>query len=140
VTVLVDTSVWSVAFRRSQNDLSSDQLRLRNLLQELITEGRAQLLGIVRQELLSGIRHNQQFEKLRVALRAFDDVKITAEDHEEAASIANRCRSAGITGNPIDFLICAVAMRRKWSILTVDEDFQHYSKYVPLMLLNRETY
>jgi predicted nucleic acid-binding protein len=133
--VLVDTSAWSLAFRRSRGDLSRNQLRLRNLLEELVTEGRAQLLGIVRQELLSGIRNQQQFEKLKLALRAFRDVEIITEDHEEAAILSNRCRAAGIPGNPIDFLICAVAIRHKWAILTVDEDFQRYSKLAALTLL-----
>jgi len=135
VTVLVDTSVWSLALRRNRRDLSRDQLRVLSLLQELVIEGRAQLLGIVRQELLSGIRHQQQFERLRTALRAFEDVKITTSDHEEAAAISNRCRSAGIAGHPIDFLICAVALRRKWAILTLDDDFQRYGRQLPLELL-----
>lgn len=132
--VLVDTSVWSLAFRRSKESLNSQQQRQRRALEELILEGRAQLTGIVRQELLSGIRHQQQFEKLRQTLRAFSDVAITTEDHEEAANIANLCRTAGVAGNPVDFLISAVAIRRKWEIFTLDEDFQRYRKHVPLDL------
>lgn len=133
--VLVDTSVWSIAFRRNWNDLGDHQRRTLNLLQELIPEGRAQLLGIVRQELLSGIRHQQQFDRVRIALRAFDDVKIVIDDHEEAAAIANRCRASGIAGHPVDFLICAVALRRRWAVLTLDEDFRQYSKHIQLTLV-----
>lgn len=132
--VLVDTSVWSLALRRQQENLNSQQLRLRRALEELVMEGRAQLMGVIRQELLSGIRHPQQFEKLRQTLRAFNDVVITTEDHEEAASIANRCRAAGVAGNPIDFLISAVATRRKWEIFTLDEDFRRFKKCIPLEL------
>ena len=132
--VLVDTSVWSLALRRQQENLNNQQLRLRRALEQLILEGRAQLLGVIRQELLSGIRHPQQFEKLRQILRAFNDVVITTEDHEEAASIANRCRAAGVAGNPIDFLISAVATRRKWEVFTLDEDFRRYKKCVSLEL------
>jgi predicted nucleic acid-binding protein len=135
VIVLVDTSVWSLAFRRNQNDLNSNQIRHLNLLQEIILEGRARLLGLVRQELLTGIRHHQQFAKLQIALRAYEDAAVVTEDYETAASIANRCRAAGIAGNPIDFLICAVALRHKWAILTLDADFRHYSMHVPLTLL-----
>jgi predicted nucleic acid-binding protein len=134
VIVLVDTSVWSLALRRIHGNLSPHQQQLRHTLEELIAEGRVRLLGIVRQELLSGIRHEEQFEKLRKALRAFDDIELTQEDHEEAASIANNCRSAGITGSAIDFLICAVATRRKWAVFTLDEDFQQYKRQIPLTL------
>ncbi|WP_222439805.1 type II toxin-antitoxin system VapC family toxin [Alloacidobacterium dinghuense] len=130
--MLVDTSVWSLALRRQQENLNNQQLRLRRALEELIMEGRAQLLGVIRQELLSGIRHQQQFEKLRRTLRAFHDVVITTEDHEEAARIANRCRAEGVAGNPIDFFISAVAVRRKWEVFTLDEDFQRYRKCISL--------
>jgi hypothetical protein len=134
VIALVDTSVWSLAFRRQQESLNREQLRFRHALEELVQEGRAQLMGIVRQELLSGIRHPQQFEKLRQALRAFHDVHTEMEDYELAANVANRCRAAGVAGNPVDFLIAAVAIRRKWEVLTLDEDFQRYKRHIPLTL------
>jgi predicted nucleic acid-binding protein len=134
--VLVDTSAWSLALRRNQNHLSDEQSRVLKLLQEVFTEGRARLLGLVRQELLSGVGHQEQFERLRTALRAFDDVEILTEDHENAAGIANRCRAAGLAGQPVDFLICAVALRRRWAILTIDKDFHPYRKVIPLTLLD----
>ena len=136
MTVLVDTSAWSLALRRNPSHLSEDQLRILKLLQEVFIEGRARLLGLVRQELLTGVRHREQFERLRTALRAFDDVGIFTEDHEDAAAIANRCRAAGLAGHAVDFLICAVALRRNWAILTLDKDFHQYSKVLPLILLN----
>jgi hypothetical protein len=54
--VLVDTPVWSLALRRKPDDLNPRQRQLTETLAELIREGRVQLLGPVRQELLSGIR------------------------------------------------------------------------------------
>jgi predicted nucleic acid-binding protein len=46
----------------------------------------------------------------------------------------NRCRAEGIAGSAIDFLICAAAHRRGWTILTTDRDFQNYASVVPLRL------
>jgi predicted nucleic acid-binding protein len=46
----------------------------------------------------------------------------------------NRCRARGIAGSAIDFLICAVAHRRKWQIFTVDRDFERYAKVLGLRL------
>ncbi len=132
--VLVDTSVWSLALRRHAKDLSLGQKQIRDELAELIREGRAQLLGPVRQELLSGIRSEPQYEQLRSELRAFDSPALAVEDYEEAARANNHCRRRGVNGSVIDFLICAVAMRRDWQIFTMDIDFSSYAKHVPIRL------
>lgn len=136
MTVLIDTSVWSLNLRRNPSVLSSAQRAYSDLLRQLILNDRAQLLGLVRQELLTGIRHAEQFERLKMVLRAFSDVPLTSEDHEEAAMIANRCRAAGIAATAADFLICGVSLRHNWPILTLDKDFHHIAKAVPIGLLH----
>ena len=133
--VLVDTSVWSLALRRRREQLSSSEAKLATMLAELIREGRVELLGLIRQELLSGIRDEAQFLKLLNMLRAFHDPNLEIADYEEAARINNLCRSRGIAGSAIDFLICAVAHRRQWAIFTNDHDFHKYASVIPLQLL-----
>jgi predicted nucleic acid-binding protein len=115
-------------------NLNPREQRLTAALQELIRDGRAQLMGPVRQELLSGIRQETSFRKLRDQLRAFDEPRIEVADYEEAAHINNRCRSRGIAGSAIDFLICAAASRRDWQIFTTDHDFTRYASAIPLKL------
>ena len=132
--VLVDTPVWSLALRRKQADLSAREGKLTHALAELIRDGRAQLVGVVRQELLSGIREEDRFRKLRDYLRAFDDPRLELADYEEAAQMHNRCRSRGIAGSAIDFLICAVADRREWQIFTTDRDFERYGRVLGVKL------
>ena len=132
--VLVDTSVWSLALRRKREDLSPEEVRLTKALAELIEEGRAQIVGPIRQELLSGIRDEETFLALRRHLRAFDEPHLEADDYEEAARMNNQCRRRGVTGSGIDFLICAVAYRREWEIFTTDRDFTRYAKVLALRL------
>lgn len=132
--VFVDTPIWSLALRRTPSDLSADQKALRRELAELIGEGRARLLGPIRQEILSGIKEEAQFQRLREHLRAFPDEPLATEDYEEAARSNNQCRRAGIAGSAIDFLTCAAAMRRKWAIFTTDRDFRRYAKPLSLRL------
>jgi len=132
--ILVDTSVWSLAIRRQDKALSAEENEIKQELAELIKEGRAQLIGPVRQELLSGIRTDAQYEVLRADLRAFDHPELTVEDYEEAARTSDRCRAKGLMGSAVDFLICAVAMRRNWQILTSDRDFLGYAQRVPIRL------
>lgn len=128
--VIVDTSVWSLALRRQkqQNSLIVNRLR------DLIADGRVVLLGAVRQEILSGIKYQEQFDKLRDPLRAFPDLKLDAEDYELAAEYFNICRRHGIQGANTDFLICATANRRNYEILTTDKDFINFSQYLPIVL------
>lgn len=132
--VLVDTSVWSLALRRKPGDLNAQERALTLALAELIREGRAQIAGVVRQELLSGIREAERFVKLRNYLRAFDEPTLEAADYELAAEMHNRCRSRGISGSTIDFLICAVAQRREWEVFTTDRDFEAYRKMLAVGL------
>lgn len=130
MNVVVDTSVWCLALRRQRSSTAAEVLELA----ELIREGRAALLGPVRQELLSGVPVARQYETLRQYLRAFPDVALEAEDYEEAAAYFNRCRSRGVQGSNTDFLICAAAARRRFTILTTDTDFAHFGKLLPIEL------
>lgn len=119
--LLVDTSVWSLALRRqNSSSLSSEEQRLKAVLTQAIQNGRVAMLGLIRQELLSGIKHEAQFEKVKSGLDPFLDEPILKFDHEYAARIYNECRSRGVEGGAIDILICAVAVRRGWEVLTAD--------------------
>ncbi|MCW5977170.1 MAG: PIN domain-containing protein [Bryobacteraceae bacterium] len=132
--VLVDTSVWSLALRRQPRDLNSRENLLVNELTELVQEGRAGMIGLIRQELLSGIKSSAQFEKLRRTLRAFPDEPVSFEDHEAAAKASNTCRAGGVAATTVDRLICAVAHGRGMTVFTTDADFDEYARHLPLRL------
>ncbi|GMU53049.1 MAG: hypothetical protein AMXMBFR33_21950 [Candidatus Xenobia bacterium] len=121
--VLVDTSVWSLAFRRKKVEAGAVVMELR----ELIQESRSCLVGPIRQELLSGIFIPDQSEKLRLKLRAFPDESLTTRDFELAASCFIECRAAGIQGSNTDFVLCAFSLERDIPVFTTDNDFELYS-------------
>jgi len=54
-------------------------------------------------------------------------------DYESAAeagqSVAGR---KGVVVSIVDILLCAMAMKREWSIFTTDPDFMNYSKVLPV--------
>ena len=133
MNVLVDSSVWSLALRRNT---TNDALSIVNVLRDLIADGRVVLLGAIRQEVLSGIRYKEQFARLREYLRAFPDLELTTEDYELAAEFFNTCRSNGVQGSNTDFLLCAVAHRRGYSIFTTDKDFENFRSHIPVVLLS----
>ncbi|MBD2594537.1 PIN domain-containing protein [Nostoc spongiaeforme FACHB-130] len=131
MSVIVDTSVWSLALRRRT---PPDSSRAIAILQNLIINDQVAMLGAIRQEILSGIRNFEQFTRLRDYLQALRDLELIAEDYELAAEFFNTCRSNGIQGSNTDFLICAVAHRRSYSILTTDNDFYTFRTHIPIIL------
>jgi predicted nucleic acid-binding protein len=127
--VLVDTSVWSLAFRRrSPQHPSVDELR------RLIVAGRAAIVGPIRQEVLSGIRETNAFERLRDRLGAFTDETLITADYELAAEFFNACLAKGLQGSNTDFLLCAVSVRHRMPLLTTDGDFHRYARVIPVAL------
>jgi predicted nucleic acid-binding protein len=137
--ILVDTPIWSFSLRRRAVDLSLSERRITRSLHDLVLQGRVQMLGSTRQELLSGIRDESQFRRIRNCLRDFPDVPLQQIDYEEAARMANDCRCAGIIGSPVDMLMCAVSVRHGWQIFSTDRDFAHYSRVVPLSLFSPDS-
>ena len=128
--VIVDTSVWSLSLRRQKQQNNS----IANRLRDLIADGRVVILGAVRQEILSGIKHQKQFKKLRDRLKAFPNPELDVEDYELAAEYFNICRRHGVQGANTDFLICAAANRRNYEIFTTDKDFINFSQYLSIVL------
>ena len=128
--VLPDTPIWSAALRRSESGTNA----YRSEMAKLIRHGVVEIVGPIRQELLSGIRDSAQFTIVRDHLRRFVDLPITTDDYEEAASCYNRCRAKGIQGSSTGYLICALAMRHDLAIFTDDRDFLGYQKLLPIRL------
>jgi len=127
--IIVDTCIWSLALHRKT---IASQTTIE--LQKLIEDSRVQMIGPVRQELLSGVSSPIQFKKLKTYLSAFSDCSMTTKDHELAAEYFNACRAKGIQGSAIDFLICAIASQNKFSIFTTDKDFNLYARVLPITL------
>jgi len=132
--VLIDTSVWSLALRRKTIDLSPHERRITKNLYELIHQEQVRLLGATRQEVLSGIREESMFMRIRDHLRGFRNVELDESDYEEAARATNQCVRKGITGSHVDLLMCAVAVRYGWQIFSSDRDFILYGKILPIQL------
>jgi len=130
--VLVDTSIWSLAFRKRERTIEDQHLI--DHLAKLVLDLDAVLIGPVRQEILSGISDKRKFNELRERLSILEDFPIKTEDYELAAEFYNDCRKHGIQGSHIDYLICAVAANNDFSIFTLDNDFINYKKHIKIRL------
>jgi len=128
--IVCDTSALSQFLRRS----SRADKGVARTVGKLIESNELALLGIVRQELLSGIKLPEHFERIDATTQALPLFFADDADHTTAAKFYNACRSKGIQGSPIDFLICSMAVRREFPILTADPDFEIYEPILPIEL------
>ena len=128
--VLVDTSIWSLALRRADRIAGPAAAELRRLIAAHLVE----IIGPIRQEILSGVRDRSQFDRLETNLRAFSDAPILTEDYVTAATFFDLCRARGVQGSNTDFLMCAVAVRNDFSVFTTDGDFVLFSRHLPIAL------
>ena len=127
MSVLIDTSVWSAAFRRPVGPIVAE-------LDRLVRAGSAKIIGPVRQEALQGFRRTQDFEQVRSRLGAFVDVPLHRDDYEQATIYFNLCRSKGVQGSNTDFLLCAVSASRAMPIFSTDKDFELFAQHFPVRL------
>jgi predicted nucleic acid-binding protein len=119
--LLVDTCVWSLSLRRrSTAKLSSAEQQMVAQLREAIQDGNALIAGPIRQEILSGIRDKPQFAKTEGLLAPFRDEEIRAGDYVEAARFFNLFQDHGVQCGATDTMLCAVAVRNHYGILTSD--------------------
>ena len=128
--VLVDTDVWSEALRKKKGAKSNFVAEL----SLLIEEGRVQLIGPLRMEILSGIRDDKIFGRLKKYLEAYPDRTLDSEIFVLAAQFLNLCRSKGVQGSNTDYLLCACSVLWEMPILSKDKDFLHFQKFLPIEL------
>ena len=135
--VLVDTSIWSLALRKSEKNDAENSIV--GLLAKLIRDTNIVIIGPIRQEILSGISQKSKYDELKSKLSIFRDQTLITDDFVLAAEYFNACRANGIQGSHIDFLICAFSVNNNYPILTLDKDFQFYKKYIPIKTIKIES-
>ena len=127
--LLVDTSVWSLAFRR---DNPPDDPLVEHLRQSLTNGADVSLTGIILQELLQGVRGPKQRRMLLTRLEALPLIVPERRDHVEAAEVRNTCRRRGVQLGTVDALIAALCIRHRLTLLTSDQDFHHAARFIPV--------
>lgn len=129
MTLLVDTSVWSLALRR---DAPPDLPETRALRTALAGDNLVVTTGIVLQELLQGAVRDSSRRLITERFRAIALVQPDRDDHVAAADIRNRCRANGVQLGTIDALLAALCVRRDLTLLSTDVDFVHAALHCDL--------
>ena len=137
IKLLIDTSVWSEALRRKEKSLNSSETLVRRIIEN---NDEIVIVGIILQEILSGITNEKLFSEIQNILNDFSYIEITKEDYIHAAELRNKCKQKGITAGSFNFLIASVAIRNKLTLVTYDNDFKNISKYTELKILDEAKY
>lgn len=118
--LLVDTSVWSLAFRRNGQVDRPEVKRLASAL----TGGESILVtGLILQELLQGFRGAKAHQSIIERFHALPMLSAEREDHIQAAGLRNDCRRRGVQIGTVDALLAQLCLRHELTLLTTDHDF-----------------
>ena len=129
MTLLVDTSVWSVTLRR---DTTSTDPEVQQLEDALLGADIVVTTGLVLQELLQGFSGPKASAQIIERFAALPLLQPDREDHITAAELRNTCRRAGIQVGTIDALLAQLCIRHELTPLTTDNEFRLASKHCAL--------
>ena len=129
--MLVDTSVWSLALRRSPPTETPEVAMLQAALEHgaiVVTT------GLILQELLQGFQGPTAREQIIKRFSFLPVLTPEIDDHVESAKLRNDCRRRGVQVGTIDALIARLCIRHQLPLLTTDRDFEAMSRHCALAL------
>ncbi len=129
MSLLVDTSVWSLAFRR---DAPPDVAEVGALRSALDRGDSIVCTGLVLQEVLQGYSGARSRDRLLEHFAALPNIVPDREDHVDAADLRNHCRRHGVQLGTIDALIAQLCIRHDLTLLSTDRDFANAAQYCAL--------
>ena len=134
MTLLVDTSVWSLALRRDGAVTTPEVAALREAI-----EGSDVVVttGLVLQELLQGFNGPKDRQAIMDRFGALPLIQPGREDHVAAAEVRNACRRSGVQMGTIDALLIQLCGRHDLTLLSADKDFSNAAAFVPFKLWGR---
>ena len=135
LSLFVDTSVWSLAFRRDAPAAADERLELVRAIEageELLTT------GLVLQELLQGFSGPRDRKQILDRFAALPLLVPDRHDHIDApvceTNAANKCPPGGIQIGTIDALLAQLCLRHGLTMLTADRDFHNIAAHCALKL------
>ena len=131
MSLFVDTSVWSLAFRR---DTPVQDATVRTLVRAIEAGETLLTTGLVLQELLQGFSGPKARARILDRFSALPLLVPDREDHIGAADLGNICRRAGVQVGTIDALLAQLCIRHDLTMLSTDSDFSRIGDHCALKL------
>lgn len=125
----MDTSVWSLALRRTDPPAVPEVAALGEALEQgdlVFTT------GLVLQELLQGFRGPKARDAIIHRFASLPFLVPERSDYIEAAEVRNECRRGGVQIGTIDALLAGLCLSHGLTILTTDNNFHRIADILPL--------
>ena len=125
----MDTSVWSLALRRTDPSAVPEVAALGEALEQgdlVFTT------GLVLQELLQGFRGPKARDAIIRRFASLPFLVPERSDYIEAAEVRNECRRGGVQIGTIDALLAGLCLSHGLTILTTDNNFHRIADILPL--------
>jgi len=131
MTLLVETSVWSLALRR---DVQAAEPEVHQLKEALFGSEMVVTTGLILQELLQGFCGPKAQAQIIERFAALPLLQPDRDDHINAAVLRNTCRRAGVQLGTMDALLAQLCIRYELTLLTTDKDFTYAARHCPLRI------
>jgi predicted nucleic acid-binding protein len=115
--VLIDTSVWILALRKSPLTSVKDEV------EHLLVENRVAIAPMIRMELLGGTKSSSEFNRLKSRLAALHQIPADEANWELATQLSFKLRQQGRVIPYTDILIGAAAIITGCLLLHADRHF-----------------
>ena len=115
--VLIDTSVWILALRKSPPPAVKDEVS------HLLAENRAAIVPLICLELLGGTKSLNEFSRLKNRLSALHQIPADEANWEAAIQLAIKLRHQGKIIPYTDIIIASAAIINKYTVLHCDRHF-----------------
>jgi len=131
LSLLVDTSVWSLALRRNS---PPDIAPVAELRRAIAAGETIVVTGLILQELLQGFSGPRAGDQIIARFAALPLLTPQRSDHVDAAQLRNACRRGGLQIGTIDALLAQLCIRHDLTMLSTDKDFTAIAERSPLKL------
>jgi len=127
--VIIDTSAWIESFRSKANQ------RFRLLLKDLILQNRVLLPGIIKAELLRGVKTKKEFHRLADMLKGLTYLPVQDSFWDEISDFSFQLFRKGISVPLTDTYIALLCIENKASLLHRDKHFDLIAEKTALKVL-----
>lgn len=130
--VIVDTSAWIESFRPKGEN------KLKELLKELISDGKTLLPGIIKTELLRGTKSKKEFQMLDELLGSLVYLPVADDFWSRLATFSFDLFRKGVTVPLADTYIAFLAIENTVPLLHLDTHFDLIAEKTGLQILEFE--
>ncbi len=124
--ILVDSSIFIEYYRADGSN------KIKEILKEAIYHDLVAINGIIMVEVLSGISHRADFEKVKSDFKGFHYFPLSEKEFIDASLLGSKLRAKGKTVPSTDLIIASSAINYDTTLYHLDKHFDIIAKHSAL--------